>query len=165
MQPSAPPKAVAVEIVAAEPTEADHAAIAHLSARDRKSLPGVTYLVKIRLEMRPEVTSHGWALYVNDLRIPKYWEYDDGIYFKVFDPQFFQDHKGQPLRFSPNGTDFIDTGLKLAAPRVTTQGVAVSSVDLPAQDDALRSAPRRTKARRRSSAAKRRKRPSGVRRR
>jgi hypothetical protein len=161
MQPSAPPKAVAVDVVAAEPTETDRTVIAHLSARDGRVLPSVTYLVKIRLEMKPEVTSHGWALYVNEFRIPKYWEYSDGIYFKVFDPQFFQDHKGQPLRFSPNGTDFIDTGLKLAAPRATTQGVPASSVDLPAQDDALSTATKRTKARRRSSGAKRRKRPSG----
>jgi hypothetical protein len=36
-----------------------------------------------------------------------------GIYFKVFDPQFFQDHQGQSLRFSQNGTEFTDTGLKL----------------------------------------------------
>lgn len=165
MQPSAPPKAVAVDVVAAEPTEADSSAIAHLSARDRKSLPGVTYLVKIRLEIKPEVASHGWALYVNDLRIPKYWEYDDGIYFKVFDPQFFQDYKGKRLRFSPNGTDFIDTGLKLTAPRAITESVAGISVELPAQDKALRSTRGRTKPRRRPTAAKRRKRPSGARRR
>jgi len=29
-----------------------------------------------------------WALYVNDVLIPKYWEYDEGIYFTVLDPQF-----------------------------------------------------------------------------
>jgi hypothetical protein len=164
MPPSAPPKAIGVDVIAAESTEADRAAIAHLSARDRKSLPGMTYLVKIRLETKPEVTSHGWALYVSDLRIPKYWEYGDGIYFKVFDPQFFQDHEGEPLRFSPNGTDFIDTGLKLATPRAGTAATAAAAtpVDLPAQDDALRSAVKRTKARGRPSAAKRRKRPSGA---
>jgi hypothetical protein len=159
MQLSTPPKAV--DVVPAESTEADRAAIAHLSARDGKSLPGMTYLVRIRLEMKPEVTSHGWALYVNDLRIPKYWEYGDGIYFKVFDPQFFQDHKGEPLRFSPNGTDFIDTGLKLAAPPATARAAPAIPAGLPAQDDALRSAAQ-MKARGRTPAAKRRKKPSGA---
>jgi hypothetical protein len=110
-----PPKAASVDVVATQPTDADSAAIAHLSARDRKSLPQVTYLVKIRLETIPEATGEGWALYVNDFRIPKYWAHKDGIYFKVFDPQFFQDHKGQRLRFSQNGTDFTNTGLKLPA--------------------------------------------------
>ena len=58
----------------------------------------------------------GWALYVNEVRIPKYWEYNEGIYFTVLDPQFFVDHKGKRLRFSQNGVDFHDTGMKLPAP-------------------------------------------------
>jgi len=47
--------------------------IAHLKARDNVPLPDVAYLVKIRFEELPPVTSHGWALYVSDQRIPKYW--------------------------------------------------------------------------------------------
>jgi hypothetical protein len=113
MHPSTPPKAVAVEVVSTQPTEADSAIIARLNASEKKVLEQVVYVVRIRLEAIPPATSRGWALYVNDLRIPKYWEYKDGIYFKVFDPQFFEDHKGQPLRFSENGADFVDTGLKL----------------------------------------------------
>ena len=65
--------------------------------------------------------SMAWALYVNDELVSKYWEYADGIYFTVSDPQFFTRHRGKQLRFSQNGTDFFDTGVKLApAPSVTT---------------------------------------------
>jgi|SRR5215813_3772699 len=117
MTSSSPPKPVAVDIIAAQPAGADSAAIAHLSATARKPLPEVAYVVKVRLESVPEATSQGWALYVGDFRIPKYWGSKDGIYFKVFDPQFLDDHQGQPLRFSQNGTDFTDTGLTLPAPR------------------------------------------------
>jgi hypothetical protein len=138
MQPSTPPKATAVEVVATRPTEADSAAIAHLSARDSKSLPQVTYLVKVRFETMPEATSQGWALYVNDFRIPKYWAYKDGIYFKVFDQQFFRDHQGESLRFSQNGTDFIDTGLKLAAPDSSAKTSVSDVTKLPRQDDVLK---------------------------
>ncbi len=99
MQQSTPPKVIGVEVVAAQPTDADNIVIAHLSSSGSKSLPPVTYLVTLRFESMPEATSHGWALYVNDFRIPKYWQYKNGIYFKVFDPQFFQDHQGQALRF------------------------------------------------------------------
>ena len=148
MQPSTPPKAVAVEVVAAQPTDADSAAIAHLSARDSKSLPQVTYLVKVRFETMPQATSQGWALYVNDFRIPKYWEYKDGIYFKVFDPQFFQDHQGQPLRFSQNWTDLIDTGQKLPALDSGLQRLAKTK--LPLQDDVLKLSERRAPRGRRS---------------
>ena len=117
MQQSKPPKAVSVEVSTVRPTDADSAIIKQLNTSENKSLAQVVYVVKIRLEAIPPATSHGWALYVNDLRIPKYWEYKEGIYFKVFDPQFFEDHKGQPLRFSENEADFTDTGLKLEAPR------------------------------------------------
>jgi hypothetical protein len=148
MQPSTPPKATKVQVVAARPTDADSAAIAHLSARDRKSLPQVTYLVQIRLESRPKATSQGWALYVNDFRIPKYWEYKDGIYFKVFDPQFFQDHQGESLRFSQNWTDMIDTGLNL--PAVDSGAQRSAKTKLPLQDDLLRLRERRAPRARRT---------------
>jgi len=133
MELPAPPKAVAVEVVATQPTEADGAAIAHLSARDQKTLAEVAYVVKIRFESMPEATSRGWALYVNDFRIPKYWAYKEGIFFKVFDAQFFQDHRGQSLRFSENGVDFVDTGLRLAPP-----GALEDLTELPRQDDLLK---------------------------
>ncbi len=116
MQPPEPPKITSVEVVATQPTEAEGAAIARLSAETNRSLPQVAYVVKVRLKTKPPVTSMGWALYVNDVRIPKYWEYADGIYFTVLDPQFFADHKGKRLRFSQNGVDFFDTGMRLAAP-------------------------------------------------
>jgi hypothetical protein len=116
MEPPKPPKITGVEVIAAQPTEADSAAIAHLSAKSNRSLPQVVHVVKVRLQTKPPATSMAWALYVNDVLIPKYWEYDEGIYFTVLDPQFFADHKGKRLRFSQNGVDFHDTGMKLPAP-------------------------------------------------
>jgi hypothetical protein len=116
MQPPKPPKITAVEVIAAQPTEADSAAIAHLSAESNRPLPQVVNVVKVRLQTKLPATSMAWALYVNDLLIPKYWEYKEGIYFTVLDPQFFADHKGKRLRFSQNGVDFHDTGVKLPAP-------------------------------------------------
>jgi hypothetical protein len=116
MEPPKPPNITAVEVIAAQPTEADSAAITHLSAESNRSLPQVVHVVKVRLKTKPPATSMAWALYVNDVLIPKYWEYEGGIYFTVLDPQFFADHKGKRLRFSQNGVDFHDTGMKLPAP-------------------------------------------------
>jgi hypothetical protein len=147
MQPPKPPKITAVEVIAAQPTEADSAAIAHLSAESNRSLSQVVYVVKVKLKAKPPATSMAWALYVDDVLIPKYWEYPEGIYFTVLDPQFFADHKGKRLRFSPNGVDFFDTGMKLAAPTVPgpqskarAKGKAVKSkaAPLPLQSDVLK---------------------------
>jgi hypothetical protein len=121
MQPPAPPKISAVEVVPAQPTEAESAAIAQLGVETNRSLPQVAYVVKVRLRTKPPVTSMAWALYVHDALIPKYWEYKDGIYFTVLDPQFFADHKGKRLRFSQNGVDFFDTGVRLPAPAAAAE--------------------------------------------
>jgi hypothetical protein len=138
MKSSTAPQVVGVEVVAARATEADSAMVAHLEASQKKSLPGVAYIVKIRLKALPAATSQGWALYVDKLRIPKYWTYRQGIYFKVFDPQFFAEHKGRKLRFSQNGTDFVDTRLKLAPPPEAKKGSPRTTARLPLQDDVLK---------------------------
>ena len=121
MSPLTPPRIAAVEVIASQPTEADRGVIAHLSALASAPLPEVAYLVKIAFEEMPPVTSQGWALYVNDVLIPKYWEYNDGIYFTILDPQFFAEHKGKRLRFSQNGVDFYDSGVKLPAPAAASK--------------------------------------------
>jgi len=95
-----PPKVAAVEVIAAQPTETDRAAVAHMGAAEPKAV----YVVKVKLKAKPPVTSMAWALYVNDELVSKYWEYADGIYFTVSDPQFFTRHRGKQLRFSQNGT-------------------------------------------------------------
>jgi hypothetical protein len=145
MQPPKPPKITAVEVIAAQPTEADSAAIAHLSAESNRPLPQVVNVVKVRLKTKLPATSMAWALYVNDLLIPKYWEYKEGIYFTVLDPQFFADHKGKRLRFSQNGVDFHDTGVKLPAPaapaaasKSKSKAAKSKTARLPLQADVLK---------------------------
>ena len=143
MQAPAPPKIAAVEIVAAEPTDADRAAL----ARTEQPEPEAVYVVKIKFKDKPPVTSIAWRLYVGDVLIPKYWEYKEGIYFTVPNPQFLADHKGKPLRFSHDGNEFINTGAKLSAPpkaestapRGKARGKGKSKVaKLPSQADVLK---------------------------
>jgi hypothetical protein len=132
MQPPEPPKITAVEVVAAQPTEADRAAIAHMGLKES---PEAVYVVKVRLKAKPPVTSMAWALYVEDELFPKYWEYTDGVYFTVFDPEFFTRHKGKQLRFSQNGIDFFDTGVMLTSPAPPAEGNAAK---LPLQTDVFK---------------------------
>jgi hypothetical protein len=140
MQAPVPPKIAAVEVVAAEPTDADRAA----SARNRQADPQAVYVVKVKLKEKPPVTSLAWGLYVGNVLIPKYWEYAEGIYFTVLDPQFFADNKGKPLRFSHDGVEFFNTGTKLAAaPKAETaerrsKAKKSKAVKLPSQADVLK---------------------------
>ena len=133
-----PPKIAAVDIIPAQPTEADRHAIAHLSGLDVKKLEDVAYLVKVQFEELPAVTSQGWALYLGDYRVPKYSAYKEGIYFKVFDPHFFTEHDGDPIRFSLDGSNFIETKKKLVHPKAKLQKATRDAARLRTQEEVLR---------------------------
>jgi hypothetical protein len=135
--PSAPPKVVSAEVVAAQPTEADAPMLARLSSELNRRLPAAAFIVKIRLEKIPEPTGDGWALYVGDTRIPKYWEYPRGIYFKVLDQTFLADHRGEPLRFSRGDQEFVNTGVNLPGPEAPGARAARGTGRLPLQSDVL----------------------------
>jgi hypothetical protein len=138
MTPPTPPKIAAVEVVATQPTDTDRSVIAHLSARADAPLSDVTYIVKIEFEEMPPVMSQGWALYVQDERIPKYWAYSKGIYFKVFDPNFLTAHEGAALRFSLDGVNFIDTGKKLTKRKPKANRGTPAAAKLPLQANVLK---------------------------
>jgi hypothetical protein len=144
MQLAEPPNITSVEVVAAQPTEADRAAVAHMGIKEPKAV----YVVKVRLKQKPPVTSMAWALYVGDELVSKYWEYTDGIYFTVLDLQFFVRHKGKQLRFTQNGIDFFDTGVELTAPAPSVaEGTAIG---LPLQAEVLKPRSVRRSVRRRA---------------
>jgi hypothetical protein len=139
--PSAPPKVLSAEVVATQPTEADVPAIARLSDELNRRLPSTAFIVKIRLEKIPEPTGDGWALYVGKTRIPKYWEYSGGIYFKVLDQTFLADHRGEPLRFSHDDREFVSTGVNLPGPEAPRAGASSGTRRLPLQSDVLNDTP------------------------
>jgi hypothetical protein len=129
---STPPKALSVDAIAVEPTLTDQASLAHISARDGRTLEPMAYVVRVRLEAIPPATAAAWALYVGDLRVPKYWAAEDGIFFKVTDPRFIAENEGKPLRFSRDGVVFTDTGLTL--PKLP----AAPGAGLPSESETLK---------------------------
>lgn len=121
-----PPTIASVDVIATQPTAGDVANAQRLSrgaaiaateanAGAPPVEPSAVYVVRIKLAEMPSISSSGWALYVGEERIPKYWEYAEGIYFKVTDPNFLTRHAGHALQFSTNGKEFVDTGKKMEA--------------------------------------------------
>ena len=151
--PSAPPKVVSAEVVAAQPTDADKPMLDSLSSELHRTLPAAAFIVKIRLDTVPEPTGAGWALYVGDTRIPKYWEYAGGIYFKVLDDTFLAEHQGKPLRFSQDDRTFVKTGVKLPGPEGPRPTAASGTRRLPLQSEVLGQAVSKRPARKRAAQA------------
>jgi hypothetical protein len=135
--PLTPLQVLEVDVVPARPTEADTKFITHSRSTTRRELEPVAYIVRLRLQSQPEPTGAGWALFVGDLRIPKYWEYPEGIYFKVYDPGFFDEHADRPVRFSADhGQTFEETGLTLGRPG-RPEAATGRTTNLPEQTDVL----------------------------
>jgi hypothetical protein len=155
------PKVVSVEVVAAQPTDTDRMMIGQLAAEAKRPMSETAFIVKVRLEKIPPATGHGWALYVGDTRIPKYWEYAGGIYFKVLDEEFLAGHQGERLRFSENGADFVDTGARLPSPGtlrdmpMQSEVLADSAPGRPARTRAVRKRARPARAKAVKGARKR----------
>jgi hypothetical protein len=156
--PSAPPKVVSAQVVATQPTDADRPMLASLSSELDRRLPASAFIVKIRLDKVPEPTGAGWALYVGDTRIPKYWEYSGGIYFRVLDDTFLAQHQGKPLRFSQDDRTFVKTGVNLPGPDAPRPTAAKGARRLPLQSEVLNDTVSARPARKQSGQASARKR-------
>jgi hypothetical protein len=165
--PSAAPKIVSAEVVATQPTDADKPMLARMSTEIQRRLPAAAFIVKIRLTKPPEPTGDGWALYVGDTRIPKYWEYPGGIYFKVLDDSFLTEHRGEPLRFSHDDRTFVNTGVNLPGPEGTPPAGAKTGRRLPLQSEVLSdtAAARAPRTRATTARATKRRRATGARKR
>lgn len=107
------PEVSAVEIVATQPTEADLRSIENMRLTEDSQIRNVTYIIKLALENIPEISSLGFNVYVGEFRVRKYSGCRGGIYFKIYDPQFFSEHAGQNIRFSIDGITFQDSGQRL----------------------------------------------------
>lgn len=133
------PKVGEVDVVAAQPKSADLERMDYAKGALETAAEPMTYVVKIELSDSPVLYGgQGLFLFVGDYRVEKYTGYPGGIYFKVYDPEFFEAHAGEEIRFSRDGgKTFIDTGKKLPAPAAKKTGALESLDDLPTQEEIL----------------------------
>ena len=106
------------------------------SARRRRARAPVAYVIKIRLETMPPATRRVGRCTSDDFRIPKYWEYQEGIYFKMSIPSSSRTTRRTTALLSRAGTEFIETGLTLSRPDVVPESVTADT-ELPTQREAL----------------------------
>ena len=136
------PTVVAVDVIPARPNPAALRKILFNESKDNVSLEKVTFIVKIGLESMMPATSQGVELYLDNYWVMKYWGYQDGIYFKVYNPRFFRKHGGKQIRFAIAGEQFYDTGWQLpkvaaaATPAALTSDGATDA--LPSQEDVFK---------------------------
>jgi hypothetical protein len=140
MMPITYPQVTNVEVVATQSQPADSEKIAHLrSTTNNTALADVTYVVKVDLREPMPATSMGYTLLVGDYPINKYASFTGGIYFKVYDPNFFAEHGGESIKFSVGGMAAHETGARLPIqPTAAATLRTTESSELPTQEQILR---------------------------
>jgi hypothetical protein len=135
------PQVANVEVVATQSQPADSEKVAYLkTVNNNADLKDVTYIVKVNLSAPMPATSMGFTLYVGDYRVNKYAAFPGGIYFKVYDPDFFVEHGGESIRFSMGGMAARETGVRLPLQSGTDAvSRALQAPELPTQEQLLRS--------------------------
>lgn len=109
------PEVLSVEVIATQPTVADLRNIEYMRSAGHPQIENITYIVRLNLNSLPEISSLGFRVYVGEFRVLKYSECPSGIYFKVYDPDFFSEHANQDIRFSIDDVTFQDSGQTLPA--------------------------------------------------
>lgn len=134
------PEVANLQVIATAPKPADLRNIEFMQAAENTTLDRVTYIVKINLSNKLPITSRGFSIYLDDYRISKYSEFPGGIYFKVYNPRFFEEHAGKKLLFSTAGMTLHDSGYQLPSGAENTRNsFVVDNLNaLPTQEEVLR---------------------------
>ncbi|MGH8547421.1 MAG: hypothetical protein ACRERU_02225 [Methylococcales bacterium] len=100
----------------------------------------MVYIVKLYIDdWSPFYTSRGYRLFIGENEIKKYAGFRHGLFFKVYDPDFLAENVGKMIRFSVDGVDFSDTGVRLPDHSVGVLAAASLTDDggLPTQEQVL----------------------------
>ena len=99
-----------VEAISIQPEQADMKKIAYLREHMKRTMDDVYTIVKVFLDEPLPIKVRTPRLYVGDNEIMKYGGFAGGIYFKVYDPQFFEQHSGDAIYISTDGYTLVETG-------------------------------------------------------
>lgn len=104
-----------IEIIPTLTLPEDSQNITYLNSIEPNNINETTYVVKIWLMNKITVTNVSIDLLFNEYRVRKYYEFDGGIYFKVFNPRFFEKHSNKEIFFLVGNVELVETGWKFPA--------------------------------------------------
>ena len=101
-----------IEIIPTQTLPEDSQNIAYLNSIEPNNINEATYVVKIWFANNVPVTNISIDLLFNEYKVRKYFEFDGGIYFKVFNPRFFEKHSNKKIFFLVGNIELVETGWK-----------------------------------------------------
>ena len=149
-------KITSITVTAVQPERADTRRLDYLRATANVPVENHYYIVKLYLETPLAESGDMIRLFVGQEAIPKYSGFIGGLYFKVYDPEFFDQHEGDTIYVSIDGSTLTDThavlpprprlralraGTDLPRNRALSSAIdreASDEVSLPLKDDVLK---------------------------
>jgi len=109
------PQLKSAEAVAVLPERADTARLEYIHRGMNEPPPRAMFVVKLYLQEHLPATGQGFALYIDNEWIRKYFAFIGGIFFNVYTLDFFTKHAGAMIRFTSDHETFQDSGVRLPA--------------------------------------------------
>lgn len=110
-------KVTSVQVSAVRPGPADSRQLDFLRATRAVPVEDHYFIVKLYLEGPFPRRAEAPRLFVGDEEVTKYHGFPGGVFFKVYDPGFFDRHQDQPISFFVDN-DRVDSGVKMPGRQV-----------------------------------------------
>ena len=133
------PQIKSMQIVAIRPEGADEQRLQFVHAGKEGVVPRAMYVVKVYLQEGIPATGQAVALYVGETWIRKYFAFSGGIFFNIYEPDFFQKNANATIRFTADHTKYFDSSVRLSMPVQEADAASADSTSaLPTKHEALR---------------------------
>ncbi len=106
-------KVTSATVTAVQPERADVRRLDYLRTTSNAAVESYYHIVKLYLQDPLPEAADAMQLFVGEEDIPKYNGFIGGLYFKVYDPGFFERHTGDTIYVSLDGATRVDTGAVL----------------------------------------------------
>lgn len=109
-------KVISIHVTAVRPDVADTRQLNYLRTERNIAVEDHYYIVKLYLDQPLPVGAELLRLFVGGEEIMKYYGFSGGLFFKLYDPTFFEKNRDAPVFFSFGGVRFAPGATMPAKP-------------------------------------------------
>jgi len=101
-----------IEVLPVKAEKIDIRNMDYIRTNESTEFPNVAFLVKFKISGELPNDSCGIDLFIDDYTIKKFNQWQNGVFFKVYNPRFLTKHSGKEIFYSVGGNKKQTTGIK-----------------------------------------------------
>jgi len=117
-----------IEVLPVKAETVDIRNMDYIRSNESTDFPNVTFLVKLNIAGEIPHDSCGIDLYIDDYNVKKFNQWNNGVFFKVYNPRFLTKHSGKEIFYSIGGNKKKSTGINF--PNISDQSAIDKITDI-----------------------------------